>query len=161
MPTEWSDKHPAEPDFLITPSTLFPQALRKYSPASLRALFRLQSGTTPSGPLPSEPLTRCRCGKDQSSLHLLTECPTLGEARHDLLPPAPDPENPEATPLATSFDPGRLPHLITFLRRTVLGFCKDLRDEILTEEPKGLEVLEVDDLDVGPLVGSLRLDLYF
>ena len=61
MLTEWSDKHPPEPDFPIVPSTHFPQVLRKHSPASLRALFRLQSGMTPSDPLqPNPPPVRMR-----------------------------------------------------------------------------------------------------
>ena len=48
-------KHPLEKQFPIKLSTNFPKELRAYSPASLRALFRLQAGTTPFDPYPGNP----------------------------------------------------------------------------------------------------------
>ena len=86
LTVDWSNKHPPEPLFPIRPSTTFPNELKCYSPASLRALFRLQSGTTPSDPYPGTPPERCTCGDDRTSQHLLVECPHLDAARKDLFP---------------------------------------------------------------------------
>ena len=46
----------------------------------------------------------------------------------------------------------QIPALTTFLRRTGLGFIRDVRDRLAKDDP------EVDDLDVGP-IGRLSLDI--
>lgn len=50
------------------------------------------------------------------------------------------------------FNPARLPSLVTFLRRTGLGFSDALRDGTLDDNP------EADDLNVGKIV-ALTFDL--
>ena len=67
LTVDWSNKHPPEPHSPIRPSTTFPNELKCYSPASLRALFRLQSGTTPSDPYPGTHPERCTCGDGRTS----------------------------------------------------------------------------------------------
>ena len=54
-----------------------------------------------------------------------------------------------------SFAITQIPQLVTFLRRTGLGFCSVPRDRLADPEDD-----EVDDLDIGP-IGSLGLDLDF
>ena len=116
------------------------------TPATLRALFRFQTASTPSDPHPANPPERCRCGGERTSLHILLDCPDFNDARNDLLPA------PASQTLL--FEPNHLPQLVTFLRRTGLGFTQDLRDR--TEDAES----EVEDLDVGPIEGmTLDLDL--
>jgi hypothetical protein len=55
-------------------------------------------------------------------------------------------------PLDICFDMAQIPALTTFLRRTGLGFIKDVRDRLAKDDP------EVDDLDVGP-IGHLSLNI--
>ena len=50
------------------------------------------------------------------------------------------------------FDMAQIPALTTFLRRTGLGFIKDVCDRLAKDDP------EVDDLDIGP-IGRLSLDI--
>ena len=50
------------------------------------------------------------------------------------------------------FDMDQIPALTTFLRRTGLGFIRDVRDRLAKDDP------EVDDLDVGP-IGRISLDI--
>ena len=80
----------------------------------------------------------------------------MAEARNDLIPsPATPPDQPAPAAQATPdilYDPQRIPALISFLRRTGLGFVKETSDGCATENP------ETDDLDVGP-IGHLSLDL--
>lgn len=52
------------------------------------------------------------------------ECPDLADARNDLLLPI-DPTRTPQAPTKVGFDTARTPHLITFLRRIGLGFCKE------------------------------------
>ena len=76
----WLNQHPRDDSFPIEPSTTFPKELRNYSPNSIRALFRLQSTTTPSDPFPNELAGKCFCGEERTSKHLLESCPYLKEA---------------------------------------------------------------------------------
>ena len=87
LTTDWSKQFSAGPLFPIPPSATFPKDLIGYSPTSLRALFRLQTGTTPSDPHPSKPPEICQCGADRISTRILLEYPSFQEARTDLLPP--------------------------------------------------------------------------
>ena len=133
-----------------------PKEPRKYSSAALRALFRLQTGTTPLDPFPNEQPTACCCGGLRTSRRLLLE---PARSRNDLLPsgtPAAPPDQPQRPPFLVDIisDMTRTPALITFLRRTGLGFVKGVHDRLATDDA------EVDDLDVGP-IGSLSLDLNF
>ena len=131
-------KCPPDPCFPIHPSTTFPKELRKHSPASLRALFQLQSGTIPTDPYPSNPPRRCSCGQDRTSQQVLLACPNFRGARHDILPLS----RPGGTQCAH----------ITFQRQVGLGFTQILRDGIANDVP------EASDLDIGR-IASLTLDL--
>ena len=143
---DWDDQFPPDPLFPIVRSTTFPKDLRKHSPAALRALFRLQSGTTPSNPFPNELEETCPCDGTRTSKHLLLECPILQNAQNDLIPPTipTTPPGPgQLTPPSAedvSFDLSHTPALITFLRRPGLGFVRDVCDGLATDDP------EVDDL---------------
>ncbi len=56
------------------------------------------------------------------------------------------------------FDQQRTAHLITFLRRTGLGFRRDLCDAVITEA-SDTDAIE-SDLDIGPVgLEALSLDL--
>ena len=95
-----------------------------------RALFRLQSGTTPTDPYPSDTPGKCSCGQDRTSQHALLLLARPG----------------------VEFDGTQTPRITTFVRRAGLGFTQTLRDGIAGD------VSEVDDLDVGR-IASLTLDL--
>ena len=116
---------------------------------SLRALFRVQSGTSPSNPYPNELAEGCACGGVRTSWqHLLQDCPLLATARNDFFPPTePDPDPAIQAPATPdpSIDETRLPALITFFRRIGLGFGKEVRDRCAEDGS------DVDDLDVGPI----------
>ena len=49
LTADWFNQHPPDHLFPIRPSTTFPQELGQYSPNTIRAIFRVQSSTTPSG----------------------------------------------------------------------------------------------------------------
>ena len=151
--TEWADKYPTEPLFPATLSDAS-EGPTRYSPASLRALFRTQTCTTPSHPFPNEASERCSCGGDRTSRHLLTGCRSLDEARNDLPSVEEPPEQPleNTPPQDLSLGQHHLPHLIAFLRGTGIGFRKELQDGIRVKDS------EVEDIDTGP-IGSLGLDL--
>ena len=104
---DWTKQYPPDPSFPINPPTIFPKELPKHSPASLRALFQLQSATTPTDPYPSNPPRRCSCGQDRTPQHVLLSCPNYREARNDTLP---------LTRPGIEFDITQTPHIITFLR---------------------------------------------
>ena len=159
---DWLNQHPPDDSFPIEPSTTFPKELRNYSPNSIRALFRLQSSTTPSDPFPNELAEKCFCGEERTSKHLLESCPYLKEARMDLLPldntlqqqsTSSSGALPTQHPLSC-FDSRKTANLIQFLRRTGLGFVRYVKDKLATDES------EIDDIDVGP-IGGLSLDLDF
>ena len=158
LKTDWKTLFPPDPASPLPPSTTSPRELRGLSPASTRALFRLQSGTTPSDPFPNKEAENCICGGLRTAQQLLLECPLLAEARNDLLPlviPMTDPNRPAPLSLSPSdirFDVAQIPALTTFLRRTSLGFIRDVRDRLAKDDP------EVGDLDVGP-IGRLSLDI--
>ena len=68
-----------------------------------------------------------------------------------------DPNQPvplSLPPLDIRFDVIQIPALTTFLRRTGLGFVRDVRNRLAKDGP------ELYDLDVGP-IGRLSLDLDF
>ena len=80
LATDWNNQHPQEPSFPIKIATKFPKDLQHLSPATCRALFRLQSATTPSDPFPNKLPEQCLCGGTRTSCHILLECPLLAEA---------------------------------------------------------------------------------
>lgn len=111
----WTDLNPPDPLFPIPSSTPSLKELQKYSPASIRALFRPQSGTTPSGPFPNELAEGCACGGIQTSQHLLMDCPLLNGARNDLIPPTKpaqslDPDSTQQVPTTQDFSLPAIAH---------------------------------------------------
>ena len=157
---DWTNKHPPDPSFPITITTKFPKDLQQLSPATSRALFRLQSGTTPSDPFPNELPENCSWDGIKTSSHLLLECPQLKEARNDLLPPTQHLQtsnvllnnNTVAPQSNIIYDIQYTTAIISFLKRTGLGFTRNTHDKLSDEES------EIDNIDVGP-IRSLSIDL--
>lgn len=80
------------------------------------------------------------------------DCPRLQVARNGIFARA----NPNLR-----FDDHHIAEVITFLRRTWLGFSSDVCDKILKDDLEADDLpVEADDLDVGP-IGDLSLDLDF
>lgn len=112
---DWTDLNPPDPLFPIPPSTPFPKELQKYSPTSIRALFRPQSGTAPSGTFLNELAEGCACGGIQTSQRLLLDCPLLNGARNDLIPPTKptqslDPDSTQQAPTTQDFSLPAIAH---------------------------------------------------
>ena len=157
---DWTNQHPQEPSFPINIATKFPKDLQHLSPATCRALFRLQSGTTPSDPFPNELPEQCSCGGTRTSCHLLLECPLLQAARKDLISSIQQQQpNTQTTTGPTVNPPSNIIYntqyttaVISFLKRTGLGFTRYVQDKSRNDPS------ENEDVDVGP-IGSLSLDL--
>ena len=80
----------------------------------------------------------------------------MGDAREDLIPslsPALPPEVEEPARPDIRFDMARTPELVAFLRRTGLGFVREIKDGCAKDGP------EIDDIDVGLIGSRLSLDL--
>ena len=140
---DWRSRGAPDPQFPLTPSTTFPEALKKLSPASSRALFQLQTATTPSDPHPSKLPETCVCGSPLSSKHILMECQRFADARMDIF-------NPKTSGHAIQigdyrFNDSRATAMLVFMRRVGLGFTQDLRDRTAEDG----ENEEVQDWDVG------------
>ena len=155
--TDWNNQHPQEPSFPIKIPTKFPKDLQYLGPATCRALFCLQSETRPSDPFPNELPEQCSCGGTRTSGHLLLECPILADAQKNLISHI-QPSNPTTTsqtldpPPNTIFNNSYAPAIISFMKRTGLGFTRYVRDK------SSDNLSENKDIDVGP-IGSLSLDL--
>ena len=157
---DWANQHPPDPSFPIIIATKFPKNLQPLSPATCRALFRLQSSTTPSDSFPNELPEKCACGGIRTSSHLLLECPQLKDARNDLLPSTQHIQTSNIMVNSNTVEPERniiyntqhTTAIISFLKRTGLGFTRNPGDKVSNQES------EIDDIDVGP-IGSLLLDL--
>ena len=157
---DWTNQHPPDPSFPITITTKFPKDFQQLSPATSRALFRLQSSTTPSDPFPNELPETCSCGGIKTSCHLLLKCPQLKEAQNDLLPPTQHLQtsnmllnsNTVAPQSNIIYDTQHTTSIISYLKRTGLGFTRNTHNKLSNEEP------EIDDIDVGP-IGGLSIDL--
>ena len=160
LATDWTNQHPQEQSFPINITTKFPKELQHLSPATCRALFRLQSGTTPSDPFPNELPEQCSCGGIRTSFHLLLECPCLKDARKDLISTIRDQQHSTARitcttsnlPMSIIFNTLYTTPIITFLKCTGLGFTRNVHDKSCDDSSSD------EDIDVGP-IGSLSLDL--
>ena len=71
---DWTKQHPQDPSFPINITTRSPKDLQHLSPATCRALFRLQSGTTTSDSFLNEILEQWPCRGIRTLRHLLVEC---------------------------------------------------------------------------------------
>ena len=129
-----ADQTPTGPPLPIAPATTLPKNLRGYSPASPRALFQLQTATIPAPPASRRDANAGKCSRPPASSLSRSR---FRDARNDLLPPTNQHQNP-------CFDNTHLPQLIAFLRRTGLGFTRDLRDGVLSD------YFEIEDLDARP-----------
>ena len=159
---DWNRRTNADKKFEIKPSTTFPPELRTLGPVTTRALFQLQTETTPSDPHPSKSPEQCRCGKALTSKHILLECPVFADARMDLF----NPKINTSTDISIGdirYNPSSTAALVLFMRRTGLGFTSTLKDQTVgppsqadQDDPGSQE--DWDDREVGPILG-LAMDL--
>jgi hypothetical protein len=79
-----------------------------------------------------------------TSLHLFFECPLLVQARAEL----------PSTNKDIRFDPDMVAHVVSFLRKTGVGFSSYPNHQVLEPDPTDESVEEV-----GPVIGDMLLDL--
>ena len=147
---DWKARAPADPQFPVRPSTKFPDILKKLSPTSTRALFQLQTATTLSDPHPSKRPEDCTCGAPLTSKHVLMDCKTFADARMEIFNPKTGGHLIKVGD--NRFNADQTKAMLTFMRRTGLGFSRVLRDR-LEDSPE-----EVQDWEVGE-PGTLLMDL--
>jgi hypothetical protein len=80
-----------------------------------------------------------------SSHHLFFECNLLEQARAELPTSNKD----------ICFDPDMVPHVVSFLRTTGVGFNRYPNHQVIDPEPTDESV----DEEVGPVIGDMLLDL--
>jgi hypothetical protein len=79
-----------------------------------------------------------------TSPHLFFECPLLEQARAEL----------PSTNKDIRFDPDMVSHVVSFLRKTGVGFSVYPNNQLLEPDPTDESVAEV-----GPVIGDMLLDL--
>ena len=139
-----------DPQLPVKLSTEFPDILKKLSPASTRALFQLQTATTLSDPHPSKLPETCTCGTPLTSKHILMDCKAFADARMEIFNPKTGNHLIQIGDIR--FNADQTPAILTFMRRTGLGFSRVLKDRLEDSS-------EADqDWDVGE-PGTLLMDL--
>ena len=83
---DWMKKRPPDPRSPIHPSTTIQKELRQHSPASLRALFQLQSVIITTDSYQINPPRRSFCDQDRSSQDVLFTRPNFRDATNNLFP---------------------------------------------------------------------------
>jgi ribonuclease HI len=124
--TNWGKQLPDNPTMPIAPSLSISKEIASLTHMQSRAYLRMQANTTPIDCHPSEEPTQCKCGTGaESAEHYVLYCPRVAKARRDLLPQM-APKSPHQ-PKDPRYDPALVANMITFLRRTGLGFSNVVR----------------------------------
>jgi hypothetical protein len=132
--------------FPLRPSLSTPTHLASWGSHTTSAYLRIQSRTTPRDPFTSTNNTRqCPCGAPLTSAHFFFECLLLVQARAELPSSNKD----------IRFDPDMVAHVVSFLRKTGVGFSCYPKQQVLEPDPTDESI----DEEVGPVIGNMLLDL--